>query len=83
MTQVARDIVVVGAGAIGTLVAHAFATAGHRVAVIDRARRTRQIRQDGLRVYRDGAEARATVTAYDDLAAAPTADFVFLRSMHS
>jgi len=82
MTQVARDIVVVGAGAIGTLVAH-FATAGHRVAVIDRARRTCQIRQDGLRVYRDGAEARATVTAYDDLAAAPTADFVFLRSMHS
>ncbi len=54
------DVVVVGAGAIGTLLAHGFATAGRRVAVVDRGPRTAQIRRDGLRVRtRRHADVRA------------------------
>ncbi len=80
MAQVPRKVVVVGAGAVGTLLAHAFATAGHCVAVIDRAWRTRQIQRDGLRVWRDGVEARASVAAYEDFADTPAADVVFLAT---
>jgi len=73
-------VVVVGAGAMGTLLAHAFATSGHRVAVVDRPPRVRQILRDGLRVQRDGVETNAAVAAYDRAAEAPIADVVFLAT---
>ena len=43
-----HTITVVGAGAMGTLLAHAFTQAGFEVTVIDRGRRLEQIQQDGL-----------------------------------
>jgi 2-dehydropantoate 2-reductase len=71
----------VGAGAIGTLLGHTLASAGHRVTMIDLPRRVAQIRRDGLRLVRDGTELRpATVHACDDPCGAPNADFVFLAT---
>ena len=75
------SVAVVGAGAIGTLLGHTLASAGHRVTMIDLPRRVAQIRRDGLRLVRDGTELRpATVHACDDPCGAPNADFVFLAT---
>ena len=58
------SVAVVGAGAIGTLLGHTLASAGHRVTMIDLPRRVAQIRRGGLRLVRDGTELRpATIAA--------------------
>src|SRR5262245_7708072 len=75
-----HTVVVIGGGAMGTLLAHGLATAGHCVAVVDRAPRVRQIRREGLRVVRDGREASVAVAAYDDPTDAAVAEIVFLAT---
>lgn len=77
---------IVGAGAIGTLLAHRFAREGHLVTVVARGERLRELRESGgeLRV-RDGLavdESRACVHVVDRVPAASVArggtDYLFV-----
>ena len=59
-------ICVVGAGAIGGLMAAKFALAGHTVTVIDKGKHLEAIQQNGLKlIWEDGSELVAKVTATD------------------
>ncbi len=59
-------ICVVGAGAIGGLMAAKFALAGHNVTVIDQGKHLEAIQQNGLKlIWEDGSELVAKVRATD------------------
>lgn len=70
---------VVGAGAIGGLLAAALARAGHQVSMLARGRTLAAIRQDGIRIVADDASASTVlVRAHDDAAALGAQDFVVM-----
>ena len=71
-------ICVVGAGAIGGLVAVELAAAGEDVTVVARGPHLAAIRERGLTLVADGAERVARVRATDRLAEAGTHDLVVL-----
>ncbi len=73
-------ICVVGAGAIGGLLAVRFALAGETVTVIDQGAHLDAIRQNGLKlIWQDGSEALAeNITATDRLVEAGPQDLVIL-----
>jgi 2-dehydropantoate 2-reductase len=71
-------ICVVGAGAIGGLVAAKLAAIGEEVSVIVRGAHLAAIREKGLRLRMDGAETVAQVRATDSLAEAGKQDLVIL-----
>ena len=71
-----RKTTIVGAGAIGGLMAAALAQAGHRVGVFARGRTLAAIQSNGLRVIDAASEYRVDVTAVDDAAALGVQDFV-------
>ena len=50
MNSIDTDYVIVGAGAIGSIIAAHLTRAGHRVAVLARGSRARQLQKDGLRI---------------------------------
>ncbi|WP_133648880.1 2-dehydropantoate 2-reductase [Paraburkholderia flava] len=68
--------VVVGAGAIGGLIAAALARAGHTVGVLARGKTLDAIRADGIRVLDGDRESTIPVAADDDPAALGVQDFV-------
>lgn len=68
--------VVVGAGAIGGLIAAALARAGHTVGVLARGKTLDAIRADGIRVLDGDRELAIPVAAEDDPAALGVQDFV-------
>ncbi|WP_114810828.1 2-dehydropantoate 2-reductase [Paraburkholderia kururiensis] len=67
---------VVGAGAIGGLIAAAAARAGHAVSVVARGKTLDAIRGDGIRIIDDEGETATRVTATDTPAELGTQDFV-------
>ena len=70
---------VVGAGAIGGLLAAALARAGHQVSMLARGRTLAAIRQDGIRIVADDASAGTVrVRVDDDAAALGAQDFVVI-----
>jgi ketopantoate reductase len=72
-------ICVVGAGAIGGLIAAKFALAGHAVTVIDRGSHLAAIKQNGLKLeWHDGKVETAKVKAVDQAADAGEQDLVVL-----
>jgi ketopantoate reductase/2-keto-4-pentenoate hydratase/2-oxohepta-3-ene-1,7-dioic acid hydratase in catechol pathway len=72
-------ICVVGAGAIGGLMAAKLAGAGNPVTVIDQGAQLAAIREHGLKlIWEDGSEQVATVKAVDNAAAAGPQDLVIL-----
>jgi 2-dehydropantoate 2-reductase len=71
-------ICVVGAGAIGGLLAAKLAAVGEEVTVIARGAHLAAIREKGLRLRMDGAETVAQVRATDSLAEAGKQDLVVL-----
>jgi len=75
----AMNVLVVGAGAIGGLLAARLSLAGHRVAVVARGAHFEAMAERGalLLETRDGVTP-ASVEAYDTLRAAPGADAVFV-----
>jgi ketopantoate reductase/2-keto-4-pentenoate hydratase/2-oxohepta-3-ene-1,7-dioic acid hydratase in catechol pathway len=75
----AMRICVVGAGAIGGLMAAKLAGAGNPVTVIDQGAQLAAIREHGLKlIWEDGKEQVATVKAVDNAAAAGPQDLVIL-----
>lgn len=72
-------VLVIGAGAIGGLLAARLALAGHTVAVVARGAHCAAMRAAGSILLETRGEIRqAPVTAFDSIAAAPAADFVFI-----
>ena len=72
-------VCVVGAGAIGGLMAAKLAGAGHPVTVIDQGVQLAAIRKDGLKlVWEDGTEQTAEVKAAESAAEAGPQDLVIL-----
>jgi ketopantoate reductase len=72
-------ICVVGAGAIGGLMAAKLASAGHPVSVIDMGPHLAAIRDNGLKlIWEDGSEQVARVNAVESAAAAGPQDLVIL-----
>lgn len=69
---------VVGAGAIGGLMAAALARAGHAVSVLARGKTLDAIRADGIRVLDDERETVARVAAESDAAVPGAQDFVVI-----
>jgi 2-dehydropantoate 2-reductase len=70
---------IVGAGAIGGLVAAALVRAGHRVSVLARGRTLAAIKDNGIRILVDGATAETVpVAASNDPAALGEQDYVVL-----
>jgi 2-dehydropantoate 2-reductase len=67
---------VVGAGAIGGLIAAAAVRAGHDVSVLARGKTLDAIRADGVRIVGDEGETVACVVADDDAAVLGVQDFV-------
>jgi 2-dehydropantoate 2-reductase len=71
--------IVVGAGAIGGLIAAFIARAGHEVSVLDRGNTLNAIREHGIRIVdRDGHTSTTEVRASDDPAALGEQDFVVI-----
>ncbi|MGH8778621.1 2-dehydropantoate 2-reductase [Paraburkholderia sp.] len=68
--------VVVGAGAIGGLIAATLARAGHTVGVLARGKTLDAIRADGIRVLDGDRESKVDVAADDDPAVLGVQDFV-------
>jgi len=72
-------ICVVGAGAIGGLMAAKFALAGHDVTVIDQGKHLEAIQKNGLKlIWEDGSELVAQVTATDTAKGVGPQDLVVL-----
>jgi ketopantoate reductase/2-keto-4-pentenoate hydratase/2-oxohepta-3-ene-1,7-dioic acid hydratase in catechol pathway len=72
-------ICLVGAGAIGGLMAAKLAGAGHPVTVIDQGAHLAAIRENGLKlIWEDGSEQVARVNAVESAAAAGPQDLVIL-----
>lgn len=72
-------ICVVGAGAIGGLLAVKFAEAGNEVTVVDQGAHLMAIRQNGLKlIWEDGSEHVAAVKAVDSVRQAGPQDLVVL-----
>ena len=72
-------VLVIGAGAIGGLLAARLALAGHEVSVVARgAHAAAMQRRDHILLEAHGEVRQAPVTAFDALAAAPPAEFVFI-----
>ncbi len=72
-------ICVVGAGAIGGLMAAKFALAGHDVTVVDRGKHLEAIQQNGLKlIWQDGSEHVATVSATNTVKDVGPQDLVVL-----
>jgi len=72
-------ICVVGAGAIGGLLAAKFADAGNEVTVVDQGAQLAAIRKNGLKlIWEDGSEIVARVNAVDSASAAGPHDLVVL-----
>src|SRR5438034_9113871 len=71
-------ICVVGAGAIGGLLAAKLHAAGEKVTVIARGRHLEAIKKDGLRLIDSDREITAHVAATDQLAEAGKQDLVVL-----
>ncbi|MEW6341426.1 MAG: 2-dehydropantoate 2-reductase [Paraburkholderia sp.] len=69
---------VVGAGAIGGLIAAALAQAGHAVSVLARGKTLDAIRAQGIRIVDQERETVARVAAEDDPAALGVQDFVVI-----
>lgn len=69
---------VVGAGAIGGLIAAALADAGHAVSVLARGKTLDAIRAQGIRIVDQEREAVARVAAEDDPATLGVQDFVVI-----
>jgi 2-dehydropantoate 2-reductase len=69
---------VVGAGAIGSLMAAALARAGHAVSVLARGKTLEAIRADGIRILDDTRETIARVVAESDANALGVQDFVVI-----
>jgi 2-dehydropantoate 2-reductase len=69
---------VVGAGAIGGLIAAALAHAGHAVSVLARGKTLDTIRAQGIRIVDQERETVARVAAEDDAAALGVQDFVVI-----
>ena len=69
-------ICVVGAGAIGGLLAARFAKAGEEVTVVDQGRHLAAIQAQGLKlIWEDGREFQATnLTATDQISEVPPQD---------
>jgi 2-dehydropantoate 2-reductase len=71
--------VVVGAGAIGGLIAAFIARAGHEVSVLDRGKTLDAIREHGIRIVdHDGHTSSTAVRASDDPATLGAQDFVVI-----
>lgn len=72
-------ICVVGAGAIGGLLAAKFAEAGNEVTVVDQGAQLAAIRKNGLKlIWEDGSELVARVNAVDSAKAAGPHDLIVL-----
>ena len=71
------DIVVIGAGALGTILAAHLRQAGHAVTVLARGRRATQVKQSGLVVH-GLAELNIACTIVTDPAAIPAADLLIV-----
>jgi ketopantoate reductase len=72
-------ICVVGAGAIGGLMAARFAEAGNEVTVVDQGAHLEAIRENGLKlIWEDGSEIIARVRAVDSVAETGPQDLVVL-----
>jgi 2-dehydropantoate 2-reductase len=69
---------VVGAGAIGGLIAAAAVRAGHAVSVLARGRTLDTLRADGLKVIDDACESVVRVDASDDPASFGVQDYVVI-----
>jgi 2-dehydropantoate 2-reductase len=69
---------IVGAGAIGGLMAAALARAGHEVAVLARGATLAAIRSNGIRVVADGSETVTAVAAYAEAAEAGVQDHLVI-----
>jgi 2-dehydropantoate 2-reductase len=69
---------VVGAGAIGGLMAAALARAGHAVSVLARGKTLDAIRTDGIRIVDESRESVTQVAAEEDAAALGVQDFVVI-----
>jgi 2-dehydropantoate 2-reductase len=67
---------VVGAGAIGGLIAAAAVRAGHSVSVLARGKTLDALRADGIRIVGEASESVARVVADDDAATFGEQDFV-------
>ncbi|MCX4165213.1 MULTISPECIES: 2-dehydropantoate 2-reductase [Paraburkholderia] len=76
MNQHSPRTAIVGAGAIGSLIAAALARAGHTVSVLARGKTLDAIRAKGIRVLDGTSESTAAVAASDDAAALGVQDFV-------
>ena len=72
------DILVVGAGAIGGLLAARLAEAGERVSVVARGAHLEAIRERGLLLKEEGRETVVRIGATDRIAGAGRADLVVL-----
>lgn len=78
-THPPASVLMIGAGAIGGLLAARLALAGHTVSVVARGAHCAAMRASGHIVHEaNGVVREAPVTAYDDIASAPDADFVFI-----
>ena len=62
------DVVVIGAGALGTILAAHLSTAGHQVTVLARGRRAAQVKQHGI-IVRGLVELNAECNVLDHPAA--------------
>ncbi|HEY8578238.1 MAG TPA: 2-dehydropantoate 2-reductase [Beijerinckiaceae bacterium] len=71
-------ICIIGAGAIGGLLAARLAAAGEAVTVVARGAHLAAIRADGLRLIDEGGETRARPAATDDLRSVRDQDLVVL-----
>ncbi len=71
------DVVVVGAGALGTVLAAHLTTAGHRMTVLARGRRAAQLKRDGL-IVRGLVELNAECNVLDDPATIADADLLIV-----
>ena len=71
-------ICVVGAGAIGGMLAVRLALTGHEVSVVIRGANLAAVRADGMRLIMGGEEQVARVTASDDIASLGPQDLVIL-----
>lgn len=76
MNQHSPRTAIVGAGAIGSLIAAALARAGHTVSVLARGKTLEAIRANGIHVIDGTHESTAAVTANDDAAALGVQDFI-------
>ena len=73
-----RNIVVVGAGAVGSFFGAMLARAGHDVTLIGRAAHVQAIGRDGLELHRGGTVDTVRLTATVDMRAVGEADLVLL-----